>query len=95
MTAPRVLLVTRRFWPLTGGAETHVANLATELQQCEMDPTILTARWQSDWPPALKYRGVPVRRLTNPGASTWGTLRYMLSLGRWLRRRKGCRIWPT
>jgi len=89
MNPPRVLLVTRRFWPLTGGAETHVTSLAAELQRIEVAPTILTARWQSDWPPALTHRGVPVTRLINPGASTFGTLRYMLSLGRWLRGQAG------
>jgi len=58
---------------------------AGELVQQQMEPTIVTARWQNNWPTALVHRGVPVVRLANPGISAWGTLRYGLSLGRWLR----------
>lgn len=89
MTPPRVLLVTRRFWPLTGGAESLTSALGAELSQQHWEPTIATARWQNDWPSALVHRGVPVVRLGNPGGSAWGTLRYGLSLGRWLRSRAG------
>lgn len=89
MTPTRVLLVTRRFWPLTGGAESLTATLGAELHRQHLEPTIVTARWQSDWPAALIHRGVPVVRLGNPGLSAWGTLRYGLSLARWLRSRAG------
>ena len=89
MTPPRVLMVTRRFWPLTGGAESAVAALAAEFRHEQAEPTIITSRWQTDWPPALVHRGVPVVRLAHPGGSAWRTLRAMLSLGRWLRTRAG------
>jgi glycosyltransferase involved in cell wall biosynthesis len=83
---PRVLLVTRCFWPLTGGTESVMAALGAELHRQQAEPAIVTARWQTDWPSELAHRGVPVARIPHPG-SAWRTLRYMLSLGRWLRTR--------
>ncbi|MCE9547626.1 MAG: glycosyltransferase family 4 protein [Planctomycetia bacterium] len=84
MSAPRVLLISRRFWPLVGGAESMVAALATELRRQQAQPSIVTARWQPDWPAEIVHRGVHVTRLPNPALRGWGTLRYMLSLGRWM-----------
>jgi len=81
----RLVLVTRRFWPLVGGAERLMANLAAELASRSIPLTLLTARWQRDWPAEITYRGVPVVRLPNPPQRVWGTLRYMQALGRWLR----------
>ena len=43
----RVAIVTRRFWPLLGGPEKVLANLAAELPARGIHATILTARWQS------------------------------------------------
>jgi glycosyltransferase involved in cell wall biosynthesis len=80
----RLVLVTRRFWPLVGGAERIMASLAVELAARGIPVTLLTARWQSQWPAELSYRGVPVLRLTNPPQRFWGTLKYMRALARWL-----------
>jgi len=83
----RLVLVTRRFWPLVGGAERIMASLATELAARGHQVTLLTARWQPQWPVELTYRGVPVRRLANSPRRFWGTFQYMAGLGRWLRKR--------
>lgn len=85
MSGPRVVLVTRRFWPLVGGAERVMANLGAELASRSLAITLLTARWQSDWPAEITYRQLPVVRLPNPPQRIWGTVRYMQALGRWLR----------
>jgi glycosyltransferase involved in cell wall biosynthesis len=84
----RIALVTRRFWPLIGGAESLVANLAAELTNHDAQPQIVTARWDSDWPRQVALREVPVTRLPHPTQRGWGTLRYMMALGRWLRRNR-------
>lgn len=85
MSSRRIALVTRRFWPLVGGAEMVMANMACELRRQGCSVTLLTAQWQSHWPTEVVHREVPVVRLPNPPQRGWGTLRYMLALGRWLR----------
>ncbi|HET6883541.1 MAG TPA: glycosyltransferase family 4 protein [Pirellulales bacterium] len=88
MTLPRVVLVTRRFWPLVGGAETMAARLAAGLHARGAATTILTARWQPTWPTEIEHHGVRVVRLPNPQARGWGTWRYMQSVAAWLRRHR-------
>lgn len=84
----RVALVTRRFWPLVGGAEMVMANLASELRRQGCDVRLLTAQWQAQWPTEVVHREIPVHRLPNPPQRGWGTFRYMLALGRYLRRHR-------
>jgi hypothetical protein len=50
MNGLRLVLVTRRFWPLVGGAETATANLASGLRDLGVTPTILTGRHDALWP---------------------------------------------
>lgn len=88
MSSMRIALVTRRFWPLVGGAESLVADLAAELRSHDAQPQVVTARWDSDWPRQVALREVPVTRLPHPAQRGWGTLRYMIALGRWLRRNR-------
>ena len=85
MSPLRLVMVTRRFWPLVGGSERAMANLAGEFGARDVEVTLLTAKWESHWPAEILYRDVPVVRLPNPGLRFWGTIRYMQSLGRWLR----------
>ena len=83
--AKRLVLVTRRFWPLVGGAEMVMSNMATEFLRLGHRPVIVTAQWEHDWPTEVVHREVTVLRLPNPAQRAWGTLRYMMSLSRWLR----------
>lgn len=85
----RVVLVTRRFWPLVGGAERAMANLAAEFAARGIAVTVLTARWQPSWPAEIHYRGAAVVRLPQPSLRLWGTIRYMQAIGRWLRQNEG------
>ena len=88
MRVRRLVLVTRRFWPLVGGAEKVMANLGAALAERGLQVTVLTARWDRSWPATLTYRGASVVRLRNPPQRFWGTLRYMIELRRWLRRHR-------
>lgn len=81
----RCVLVTRRFWPLVGGAEIVMANLGARFQQRDLSCQIVTAQWQSNWPTEFVHREVPVIRLRNPKQRIWGTFRYLSSLARWLK----------
>lgn len=85
MTALRLVLVTRRFWPLVGGAERVMAELATAFQAAGASVVLLTAQWDPAWPAEIVHRGVRVVRLPQPRLRVWGTWRYMQSLQRWLR----------
>ncbi len=84
----RLVLVTRKYWPLVGDSATVMANLATQLHEIGADVTVLTARWERNWPTRLFVREVPVIRLPYPEPRLWGTLRYMAALARWLRRNR-------
>lgn len=85
MSLRRLVLVTRRFWPLVGGAERAMANLATELAARGLEVTVLTARWEPHWPTEIAYREVPVVRVPQASVRYWGTLQYMRAVRRWLR----------
>ena len=89
MSSLRLVLVTRRFWPLVGGAEGVMANLAAEFASRGIEVTLLTARWHPDWPVRVHYRGASVIRLANPSLRGWGTFRYMRAMQRWLQQRAG------
>ncbi len=90
MTArPRVVLVTRRFWPLIGGAERFMAELGAGLVGRGRAVTLLTARLDPAWPQHIQFHGYPVIRLPNPSLRFWGTLRYVYALRSWLRRHAG------
>jgi len=88
MSPMRIALVTRRFWPLVGGAESLVASLAAGLRSQDVQPQVVTARWDTEWPRQVTLREVPVTRLPHPTPRGWGTLRYIIALGRWLRRHR-------
>ena len=78
-------MITRRFWPLVGGGEMVMANLACEFKKLGAQPTILTAQWDTTWPLQIDHREIPVQRLPNPAQRGWGTYIYMDALSRWLR----------
>lgn len=84
----RLALVTRRFWPLVGGAEMAMANLAAEFRRQGHSVRIVTSRWEKHWPLEMVHREVPVTRLPHPRTRGWGTLRYMYALSAWLHREK-------
>src|SRR5260221_2608570 len=88
MNAPRMVLVTRRFGPLLGGAETMIGNLAAALVEGGMKSTILTACWEPHWPREIVHRSVRVVRLPQPPNRFVGTWCYMRELAGWLGRHR-------
>ena len=88
MNATRVVLIARRFWPLTGGAERATANLARGLLDQGARPSIVTARADTHWPGEVCWREMPVHRLPFPQRFGWGMMRYMIGLSRWLRKNR-------
>ena len=52
------------FFPVMGGAEQQACRLAGELLRKGHEVIIVTGRWQREWPPNEKLRGVPVHRIS-------------------------------
>jgi glycosyltransferase involved in cell wall biosynthesis len=88
LTPQRLLIVTRRFWPLVGEAEQTMARLAAELTSRGVRVTIVTALWHSRWPAAVSYRGVPVVRVAAVPRDRCSTLQYVRRLAGWIRRHR-------
>jgi glycosyltransferase involved in cell wall biosynthesis len=88
MNGMRVVLISRRFWPLTGGAERATANLACGLFAAGARPSVVTARFDAQWPGEVAWREMPVYRLPFPHRFGWGMTRYMMALSRWLRQHR-------
>jgi glycosyltransferase involved in cell wall biosynthesis len=86
--SPRIALVTRRLWPLTGEAERSVLQLADGLREAGARPTLVTPRWQKQWAERTTLRGIPIVRLPWPATPGWGLLRYLFSLSRYLRHHR-------
>lgn len=85
MSGRRVIMVTRRFWPLMGTRESATADLAGELMGRGWRPSFLTTRFDRHWPSRVVFREMAVRRLDLPHHWGWGTIRYVIALARWLR----------
>ncbi|MBA4016804.1 MAG: hypothetical protein C0483_06430 [Pirellula sp.] len=76
MTALRLLFVTRRFRPLTGGLENLSIRLLGEWVRRGHKATVVTPRWHADWPDETDYAGVRVCRIDPPTNGCWGEARY-------------------
>ena len=66
MKRSRIVMISRRFWPLVGGAERAMAGLASQFHSEGHSVRFLTAQWESNWPSELVHREVPVTRLNHP-----------------------------
>ena len=84
MKPPRLLLISRQYWPSIGGAQIAMARLADALAARGAEVTVLTARWHRTWPAHYQHGRVRVVRLPQPAVRFWGTWRYMRALRRWL-----------
>jgi glycosyltransferase involved in cell wall biosynthesis len=80
----RIVIVSRRFWPLVDDADGLLAELAVRLARQEARVTVLTAHWASGWPRTIDFDQVNVIRLAHSHRG-WGTLKYMRAVTNWLR----------
>ena len=84
----RLVIVSRRYWPLVGGQEILVSSLAKGLQQRGHDVTVVTAQWSAQWPTEIDDEQVRIVRLSQRSSSIWGTWSFMARLTRWMRRQR-------
>lgn len=89
MNRGRLLVVTRRYWPMPGGWESTWARLLGELVRRGRKVTVLTPRQQADWPAETVHNGVRVLRIAPPGRSQWSQYRYLARLTKALRTWRG------
>lgn len=87
MSRRHVVLVSRRFWPLVGGAETAMSLLAGGLLRRGAAVTLLTWAWHDDWPAAMDFNGVRVVRLPRH-RGLWFAGRQIRELHRWLEQHR-------
>lgn len=80
----RLVMISRRYWPLVGGSEHALAHLARGVQAQEASVTLLTPRWQHDWPDHLDDQGVQVLRLNEAPRRFWTRRRWQRRLKQWL-----------
>lgn len=84
MSLPRVVMITRRFWPIIGGTEIMLSRLASGLQARGATTTVLTAQLQPAGAAEFDHQGVHVVRFAQPGNSFASTCRYLWQLREWL-----------
>lgn len=65
---PRILFVTESFWPVLGGGETHIRDLATRLVARGFAAHVLTRRTDAAWAASEDADGVGITRVGPSGA---------------------------
>lgn len=82
----RILLVTRRFWPLGAPEEAHLLELSSAWRAAGARVTIVTPQWDRSWPTQLVIREMKVVRLPYSPKRLWGGYWFLRRLNHWLRR---------
>lgn len=81
--APRVQLVTRRFWPLSGDVPWRWLALATAMRTNGWQVEVVTALWHSSWPEHVELREFPVQRVYLSPTTPFRMRRAMRALVDW------------
>ncbi len=81
--APRVQLVTRRFWPLAGDVPWRWLAVATAMRTAGWHVEVITALWHSSWPARVELREFPVQRVFPSPTTPFRMRRAMRNLVEW------------
>lgn len=84
MNGPRVLIVTRRFWPFTDDNCQRLLQFCAALTRAGAKVTVLTARWHPSWPPYSVCREVPVHRLLPSPNTNWNESHFQKNAVQWI-----------
>lgn len=82
--APRVLIVSRRFWPICTDSTQRLMSFANSLAACGTKIGVLSARWHSSWSPRIDIREMPIHRLELAPTNPLRSARYARSLVDWV-----------
>lgn len=80
----RLLLIARRFWPLSGGRSRIMQRLAEGFVAAGHEVTVVTPQWDPTWPTEIRVDRLRVVRLPHSELPIWGVLRSMSTLSAWL-----------
>lgn len=83
-TAHRLVIVTRKFWPMTDDASHRLFQLIDALRGCGVDIHVLTARWHPSWPEHATLRGAKVTRILPPPRTNWNEGHFQKNVVAWL-----------
>jgi glycosyltransferase involved in cell wall biosynthesis len=80
----KILIITERFHPLIGGAETILRAFARLLGQLGHEACVVTGRFHQRWPKMEHLEGTRVDRVDRPSLRWVGTAVYLTALRRYL-----------
>jgi hypothetical protein len=83
----RLLVVARRFWPLSEDSCQRLLQWTSSLHQISVEPTVLTARWHQDWTDQFRIRNVPVFRILPSPHTNWNETHFQRNLVQWVQSR--------
>lgn len=89
MTALRVVIVARQFWPQICEQDGGLAELAAGLVADGTSVTVLTPRWQPESPYETLHRGVRILRLPPPSTPGWVRDPFLRESSEWLKQSAG------
>jgi glycosyltransferase involved in cell wall biosynthesis len=84
MQRPRVLFVTRRFWPFSDDACHRLLHQTELMRRAGVESTVLTARWHTSWPEFSLCREVPIHRLLPAPYNNWNESHFQRNVIHWL-----------
>lgn len=79
----RLLIVTRRFWPLSDESSQRLLAWARMLRGQGIQPTVLTARWHHQWPAESDCAEMRVVRLLPAPRTAWTETLFLRHLATW------------
>jgi len=84
----RLVFVSRRFWPLLGGAENHLAALLRQFTAAGHQVTVLTTHWDRLWPAEIELYGARIVRLAPQRTRFWAFWPFPRAVQRWLKEHR-------
>lgn len=85
MNGPRIVLITRSFWPLVDDGSLRLLNWLDDLRLVEFCPQVVTPQWHYQWPARCYCRETLVTRLGPSPKHSKGLKAYLKSVIDWLR----------
>ncbi len=82
--APRVLIVSRRFWPICSDSTQRLLSWASALATHCSRVSVLSARWHNSWSPRIDVREMEVHRIELAPLNPLRTARYTRALVEWV-----------
>lgn len=80
----RLLVIANRYWPCIDDATLRLMHWLDGLKTQNIQPTVLTARQEANWPDRFELRGVPVHRLLPAPNTAWNESHFCRNVTQWV-----------